>query len=65
MKDLDIPLELKEAHKLVENFIFSRWQNAWDTVSLRNACRELNVELELATVGLLSDHRLIDNIQKS
>jgi len=138
--NLDIPLELKEAHKLVENFIFRRWQNAWDvcstgqhykaieplvsgkvkftstnrrkeititrlrlgkcrlnaylkeisahpdglceschtaetvehfllhcrnrvTVSLRNVCRELNVELELATV--LSDHRLIDVIYRN
>ena len=33
------------------------------TVSLRNACRELNVEPSLATV--LSDHRLIDVIYKN
>jgi len=31
--DLDIPLELQEAYKIVETFMLHRWQNAWNECS--------------------------------
>ena len=59
------------AQKTISSYSFDRIVAIWTTlmgvhihllglvcVSLRNACHELNVEPELATV--LSDHRLIE-----
>jgi len=31
--DLDVPLELQEAYKIVETFMLRRWQNAWNECS--------------------------------